>query len=60
MDESVKKRVTERFFRGKGSEGGFGLGLNIVREIVEFYGMELEISSQKETGTKVGVTWRRK
>jgi two-component system OmpR family sensor kinase len=60
MDESVKKRVTERFFRGNGSEGGFGLGLNIVREIVEFYGMELEISSQKEIGTKVGVTWRRK
>lgn len=57
MDESVKKRVTERFFRGNGSEGGFGLGLNIVREIVGFYDMKMEISSEKEIGTKVSVTW---
>ena len=57
MEESVRKRVTERFFRADASEGGFGLGLNIVREIVDFYGMHLEISSEKEIGTKVSITW---
>ncbi|WP_456381602.1 sensor histidine kinase [Hydrogenimonas sp.] len=57
MDENTCRRVTERFFRGDFSEGGFGLGLNIVREIVDFYGMRLEISSEKNVGTKVSVRW---
>ena len=57
MDREASKRATERFFRANSSEGGFGLGLNIVREIVEYYGLELQIQSEKGKGTKVRIVW---
>ncbi|WP_456452516.1 sensor histidine kinase [Hydrogenimonas sp.] len=57
MDETARRKATERFFRAEKSEGGFGLGLNIVAEIVEHYGMRLTLESQKEKGTKVRVSW---
>ncbi len=57
MDREASKRATERFFRANSSEGGFGLGLNIVREIVEYYGLELQIQSEKGKGTKVRIQW---
>jgi two-component system OmpR family sensor kinase len=59
MDEKLKARVTDRFFRADHSEGGFGLGLNIVKEIVDFYGIRLDIESQKGVGTKVRVSWEK-
>ena len=57
MDEKAKAKATERFFRADESEGGFGLGLNIVAEIVAHYGMRMTIESQKEKGTKVRIGW---
>jgi two-component system OmpR family sensor kinase len=57
MDEAARKKATERFYRAEKSEGGFGLGLNIVQEIVREYGMHLRIESEKEKGTKVSVRW---
>ncbi len=59
MDEKIKSRVTNRFFRADRSEGGFGLGLNIVKEIVDFYGLRLDIESKKGVGTKVRVSWEK-
>ncbi|WP_292660847.1 HAMP domain-containing sensor histidine kinase [Nitratifractor sp.] len=57
MDREASTRATERFFRANASEGGFGLGLNIVREIVEYYGMKLQIESEEGKGTKVRIVW---
>jgi len=57
MDAQYTNRVTERFFRADTSVGGFGLGLNIVREIVDFYGLDLEVKSEKGVGTKVRIVW---
>ena len=57
MDREAGKRATERFYRANSSEGGFGLGLNIVREIVEYYGLKMQIESEKEKGTKVRIVW---
>ncbi len=60
MEKSVKARATERFFRADQCEGGFGLGLNIVKEIVSFYGLKFEMESKKGIGTKVRISWEKR
>ena len=45
----------ERFRRANTSEGGFGIGLNIVHQVVQFYGFDFEIDSEVGEGTTVRV-----
>ncbi len=45
----------ERFRRANTSEGGFGIGLNIVHQVVQFYGYDFEIDSEIGEGTVVRV-----
>jgi PAS domain S-box-containing protein len=47
--------VFERFYRGKGSMEGFGLGLSICRELVERMGGYITLSSEEGVGTRVKV-----
>src|SRR5918994_4667409 len=47
--------VFERFYRGKGSSEGFGLGLSICRELTERMGGSISIRSQEGVGTAVKV-----
>ena len=47
--------VFERFYRGKGSSEGFGLGLPICRELTERMGGSISIRSQEGVGTAVKV-----
>jgi PAS domain S-box-containing protein len=47
--------VFERFYRGKGSSEGFGLGLPICRELVERMGGYINLSSGEEVGTTVKI-----
>jgi two-component system OmpR family sensor kinase len=49
--------ILERFKRANSSEGGFGIGLHIVDEIVQSYGFRLEIDSQLNRGTEVIIRW---
>lgn len=51
-------RVCERFYRADpgGSIAGTGLGMSIVKEIVEMHGGILRISSEPGRGTTVGVS----
>ena len=50
--------VFERFTRIKNnSEGGFGIGLHIVKIITENYGYLLEIDSKEREGTMVTISW---
>jgi signal transduction histidine kinase len=47
--------VFERFYRGKGSSEGFGLGLAICKELTERMGGSISIHSQEGVGTQVKV-----
>ena len=50
--------IFERYRRFNESEGGFGLGLDIVKRITEHYGMEIRIDSRKGEGSAVIITWK--
>ena len=59
IDARDLKRITERFRRANKSEGGFGIGLDIVSQVVQYYGFMLEIDSQIEEGTEVRIRWEK-
>ncbi len=49
--------ISGRFKRANKSEGGFGIGLDIVNQVVNSYDFGLDISSELYKGTEVTVTW---
>jgi signal transduction histidine kinase len=58
MNEEQLKHVGERFWRAdrSGNVPGTGLGMSIVKEIVEFHGGRVEIKSMPDLGTTV-ILW---
>jgi signal transduction histidine kinase len=48
-------RVTEKFYKANINRSGSGLGMSIVKEIVELHQGDMEIESQLGAGTKVTV-----
>ncbi len=57
INKDAKKEVLKRFVRDNSSEGGFGLGLSIVADIVKHYNFDIEIQSELNKGTKVSIIW---
>jgi two-component system OmpR family sensor kinase len=57
----IRKRdletILQRFKRANKSEGGFGIGLDIVNQVVRNYGFTLKIDSMVNKGTRVRVLW---
>ena len=53
------KHILQRFKRANKSEGGFGIGLHIVYQVVESYGFVLTIDSEENQGTEVTVLWEK-
>jgi two-component system OmpR family sensor kinase len=49
----------QRFKRANSSEGGFGIGLDIVNQVVNSYGFVLHMQSQLHKGTEVKVQWEK-
>ena len=49
--------VLHRFQRANKSEGGFGIGLNIINQVVKSYAYTLKIDSTLHEGTKVCIVW---
>jgi len=49
--------IFERYSRFNESEGGFGIGLNIVRKITEHYGIAVEVVSVLDRGTEIILRW---
>lgn len=57
MSEMQKERIFERYSRFNESEGGFGIGMNIVQKIVQHYGMQIAVSSEPGVGTCITIEW---
>ncbi len=53
------KKIMQRFKRVNDSEGGFGIGLDIVGQVVRSYGFKLFIDSKEGHGTKVKIVWEK-
>jgi len=51
--------IQQRFKRVENSEGGFGIGLDIVNQVVNAYNAKLEIKSKFKEGTEVRVIWEK-
>ena len=49
--------ILKRFKRANKSEGGFGIGLDIINQVVNSYAFHLDITSKLHVGTKVEITW---
>jgi PAS domain S-box-containing protein len=47
--------IFERFYRGRGSSEGFGLGLSICKELTERMGGSISVRSREGVGTAVNV-----
>ena len=57
IDPEVLPDIFERYTRFNESEGGFGIGLSIVKRIVDHYGMEIEAISHEGEGTRFVLTF---
>jgi len=61
ISEKYINQITDRFFRVDESRNksikGFGLGLSLVKNIVELHKGELDIKSKPSIGTKITVTF---
>jgi two-component system OmpR family sensor kinase len=51
--------ILHRFKRANKSEGGFGIGLDIVNQVIQSYEYNLKIESKVNKGTEVRVIWEK-
>lgn len=51
IEESKQKDIFSRFYRANDVQGGFGIGLNIVKEICNSYNIKIEVFSKENLGT---------
>lgn len=52
-------RIFERYYREESDKGGFGIGLNIVKKIIDDAGITLSISSKPGEGSSFSYTFPR-
>jgi len=57
IEESKLPYIFDRYMRFNQSEGGFGIGLSIVKTILDEYHITIEVQSKVNEGTKVILTW---
>lgn len=57
VSEEAIEKIFDRFTRFSKNAGGFGIGLNIVKLILDEYHIKITFNSQKNIGTKVVLTW---
>lgn len=48
IDKAHREKVFERFYRVSEHEGGFGIGLDIVKRVCERYNIDVEIDSKND------------
>jgi len=47
----------DRYMRFNESEGGFGIGLSIVKQILDEYNISIEVKSKEGEGTRMVLRW---
>ncbi len=52
IDEDSIEDIFKRYSRFNNSEGGFGIGLSIVKKVADFYNLKIEVESKKNIGTR--------
>jgi len=57
IDKDKVSFIFDRYSRFNNSEGGFGIGLNIVKNIIDEYSIDIEAFSEKNQGTRIVITW---
>ena len=57
INEEDLDKIFHRFQRANISEGGFGIGLDIVNQVVHYYGFDLSFESKLHKGTEVEIKW---
>ncbi len=57
IEKKELKTILQRFKRANKSEGGFGIGLDIVNQVVKSYGYVLTLNSEPNKGTEAVVKW---
>lgn len=57
IGENEKAMMFDRYMRFNQSEGGFGIGLSIVKNILDEYKIKIEVFSEKDVGTRMVLTW---
>mgnify|MGYP005639195653 FL=1 len=57
MSEDNIKQIFQRYKRFDTTVGGFGIGYNIIHNIIKEYDIDIEIKSEIDVGTKVILTW---
>jgi two-component system cell cycle sensor histidine kinase/response regulator CckA len=55
MPDNVKNRLFDAFFTTKEGRGGTGLGMTIVKDIVDAHAGEIDIESAEDRGTRIRV-----
>lgn len=58
MSEDTKKHLFERFYKDHRAEDNIpsnGLGMAIVKEIIDLHGGEIEVESREDEGTRIAV-----
>ena len=57
ISSSMIPLIFDRYSRFNKTEGGFGIGLSIVKKIIDEYDMQIEVHSQKNEGTRMVIKW---
>ena len=57
MKESKISLIFDRYMRFNDTEGGFGIGMSIVKGILNEYHIAIKIESKEGEGTKMVLTW---
>ena len=55
IDTKEVNEIFERYTRFNSSEGGFGIGLNIVKSIINEYDLQIDVESVLNKGTTIRV-----
>ena len=57
MKESAISLIFDRYMRFNDTEGGFGIGMSIVKSILNEYHIAIKVESKEGEGTKMVLTW---